>query len=284
VVVATPPDAHADLTVRALETGAHVLCEKPLAGSVAEADRMLAAAAAAGRTVAVNHHFRRQPIFAAVKQEIGSTRAGELVFCQVAQLLDLSPWEEPARWRADMAAASLLEGGVHLVDLILHLFGRRPEAVWASLSGGPGAEGDALSLVSLEFGAGRLAQLTINRVTKTATRFAELRADCERASLRASDGGRAQLEVGKVRARRGGVRLNLAPGGSAWLEQGTTRRRLARNPRSASVHAVAALLGETVQAFETGADPPCPGTEARDAVATVEAAYRSASTGARVGL
>ena len=50
VVVATPPETHADLCVRCLEAGAHLIVEKPFAETVADADRVLAAAAAAGGT------------------------------------------------------------------------------------------------------------------------------------------------------------------------------------------------------------------------------------------
>ena len=48
VVVGTPPDSHADLSTKALEGGAHVICEKPFVSTVEEADRVLAAATAAG--------------------------------------------------------------------------------------------------------------------------------------------------------------------------------------------------------------------------------------------
>jgi predicted dehydrogenase len=63
VVIATPPHSHAALCLEALEAGLHVLCEKPFVADVGEADRVLAAAAAAGKQVAVNHEFREMPIY-----------------------------------------------------------------------------------------------------------------------------------------------------------------------------------------------------------------------------
>jgi predicted dehydrogenase len=286
VVVATPPDAHADACLRALEMGAHVLCEKPLTASVEEADHVMGAAAAAGRRVAVNHHFRFQPIFRAVKHGIDSGEHGSLVFSQIWQLTGLAPWDEAADWRAATADRALLEGGIHLVDLLLWLNGGAPQSVLAAHAGGPGADpaSDAIALVTLSYPEGRLAQLSVNRRCVAATRFAELRADCERASLRASVGGRALLRVGKKRASRGGLSLELAAGGAAWAEQGLSRRRLARNGRRAGMRATAALIAELVGALEAGREPPVTGREARDAVAVVEAAYRSARTGARVEL
>jgi predicted dehydrogenase len=287
VVVATPPDSHAELSLAALARGAHLICEKPLATTVEDADRVLAAAGEAGRGVAVNHHFRYQPIFSAVRERVASGEDGRLVLCQLSQLMLLPPWEEADPWRAEMADRALLEGGVHLVDLSLFLFGRAPEAVSARCSGGveEGRTGaDAIWAITLDFGSGALATLTINRLSPAATRFVELRADCERASLRASFGGRALLRIGKERAARGGVRLDWAAEGLAWSEQGLSRKVLARNPRRASVRATAALLEEALSAFSTGREPLPSVRQAREGLAVIEGAYRSARTGATAPL
>jgi predicted dehydrogenase len=83
VVVGTPPDSHLEYCLRALRAGADVICEKPLASSLAEADAILAAAAAAGRLVAVNHEFREMPIFRAVRDELRRGESGSLVFLQI---------------------------------------------------------------------------------------------------------------------------------------------------------------------------------------------------------
>jgi D-apiose dehydrogenase len=283
--VATPPDSHASLSIRALESGAHVFCEKPFVSTVEEADRVLAAAEAAGRAVAVNHEFREKAMFKAVKQSIGAPDVGRLVFCQIWQQMDQPPWTEPVAWRAAMPNRTLFEGGVHLVDLLIHLFGSRPEAVYARHSSGLGdGDSDAMHLVTFEFPGGRLAQITINRLSPGATRYVDLRADCEEASLRASIGGRAVLQIGKKRAERAGLRLDYAAGGMAWLERGLDRKTLARDPRQPGMHATGRLLREVVAAIERGEEPPCSGREARDVIAVIEAAYRSAAIGERVEL
>jgi predicted dehydrogenase len=289
VVVATPPDSHAALCIRALEGGAHVVCEKPFVSSVDEADRVLAAASAAGRSVAVNHEFREKAIFKAVKDDIGGPDVGRLVFCQIWQLMDLAPWDEPVAWRAAMPNRTLFEGGVHLVDLLIHLFGALPDAVFARHSSGLGdadrtGDADAIHLVTFEFPEGRLAQITINRLSQGGTRYVDLRADCEHASLRASLGGRATIQIGKKRAERGGVRLDYGPGGLAWRERGLKRKTLARGPRQPGMHATAILLRGVVTAIEEGREPPSSGREARDVLAVIEAAYLSAATGERIQL
>jgi predicted dehydrogenase len=226
------------------------------------------------------------PVFAAVRERVTSQVFGRLVFAQIWQLMDLAPWDEPAPWRVAMAHRALLEGGVHLVDLMLTLFDCAPEAVYARHSGGldQDRDADAIHLVTLEFPDGRLGQITMNRLCRAGTHYAELRADCERASLRASLGGRAALRVGKERGERTGARLELGSGGIAWIERGLRRQHLARNPRDFVSHATTALLREIVTALRDGREPPSNAQEARLTLAVIEAAYRSASIGRRVEL
>jgi UDP-N-acetyl-2-amino-2-deoxyglucuronate dehydrogenase len=285
VIVATPPDSHADLCVQVLEGGAHVLCEKPLAPTLEEADRVLAAAEATGRQVMVNHEFREKPVFKSIKQRIESGEAGRLVFCQIWQLMNVAPWEEPVAWRRAMPNRGLLEGGIHLVDLILMMYGTLPSGVYSRYSSGyHDVDGDAISLLTMDFPDGRLAQITIDRLCPAGTRYVDLRADCEEASLRASLGGRAVLQLGKKRAESAGIRLDFASEGLAWEERGLKRKQLARNKRDSVMLATADLIGASVRAIEDGTVPPVSGREARDVLAVIDAAYRSASSGTRVEL
>ena len=286
VVVATPPPLHAEVCIQALRAGAHVICEKPFVTSSAEGDRVLAAAAAAGRRIAVNHQFREKPIFAAVRDAIRAEAYGRLAFCQLWQLMNLAPWDEPTEWRARMSDRTLLEGGVHLVDLMIVLFGEPPHAVSASHSAGyhARADADAVQLVTLEFSGGRLGQITIDRLCKGGTRYFEVRAECERASLRASLGGRALAQIGIKRAERPGIRFDLGLGGLAWAEQGTRRKVLARSPKEQDTWATTVLFRQIVAAFRADVEPPSSGREARDTIAVIDAAYESAARGARVEL
>jgi predicted dehydrogenase len=286
LIVATPPDRHTDLCLQAFAAGLDVFCEKPFVPTLAEADRVLAAAQAAGRRVAVNHEFREKPIFKAVKERIGAADTGRLVFTQIWQLMNLAPWDEPVAWRAAMPNRTLFEGGVHLVDLLLHLHDSLPAGVYARHSSGldGSRNADAIHLVTLDWPDGRLAQITIDRLCPAGTRYVELRADCERASLRASHGGRALLRVGVKRAQKAGLRIDYAPGGLAWLERGLARTTLARNPRDDGVYGTARLLEQVAAAFREGQEPPSSGREARDVLQVIDAAYRSAQSGERVTL
>ena len=284
VVVATPPDSHRDLCLEAIAAGAHVICEKPFVETVADADAVIDAADTAGVRVAVNHQYREKPVFRALLDAVAREDHGRLVFTQIVQLMDLAPWDEPVAWRRAMPNRTLFEGGVHLVDLVLALHGGPPDALYARHSAGldPARNADAVHLVTLEFPGGRLAQITIDRLCKAGTRYIELRADCERASLRASHGGRVLLQAGIKRAQRPGIRLLYGLGGLAWIEQGSRRKTLARNPRDAGIPATGTLFRKIVAAFERGEEPPSSAREARDALRVIEAAYRSAAIGERV--
>lgn len=286
VVVATPPASHAEVCVEALQAGAHVICEKPFVTSTAEGDRVLVAAQRAGRQVAVNHQFREKPIFSALREAIRSGRYGRLAFCQLWQLMNLAPWDEPTAWRSEMSHRTLLEGGVHLIDLLVVLYGERPEWVQASHSSGfhENADADAVQLVTLGFSGGRVGQVTIDRLCRGGTRYLEVRADCERASLRASLGGRALVQLGMKRAERPGAKLDFGLGGLAWAEVGTRRKVLARSPKEQDAWATGVLFRQIAAALRAGAEPPSSGREARDTVAIIEAAYESAENGQRVEL
>lgn len=285
VIVGTPPDSHAAYCLRALAAGAHVICEKPFVSSLAEADAVFEAARRAGRRVALNHEFREMPIFRAVRDAVMEGGSGGLVFASVWQLMDLPPWAEPG-WRGQMLQRTLYEAGVHLVDLLMALFGERPVAVqaWTSTCGVREGETDAVALVTLQFSRGRLAQIVQNRLCKGETQYFEVRADTAHASLRASFGGRARISAGLYRSTRPHLRVEYGSAGIAWSEVGNHRRLLARNPRDPGMIATRTVFRRTLHAFQHGGEPPASGEAGRDVLAVIAAAYDSAATGRRVAI
>ncbi len=285
IVVATPPAAHVPVCIAALEAGVHVLCEKPLAPSLAEADRILAAADAGTGRLALNHEFRCMPIFRALQDRIGEAGVGGLVTAQAWQCMDLPPWREPG-WRGQLLSGVLYEAGLHLVDYLLFLFGEKPVAVSAATSscGAREEASDAVAFVTLEFSGGRLAQVTQNRLSHVNTQYFEVRADCEETTLRASYGGRARVSAGLYRSTRPHLRVELGAEGIAWSECGTDRSHLERNPRNAPMDATRRLIDATLEAFRGGGELPADGQAGRDVLEVIAAAYQSARTGARVDL
>lgn len=127
VVVAPPPHLHAPIVLRAFESGAHVLCEKPLAMTVAEARAMAAAAARAGRVAMTSFNWR----FTAAMQELHArVRAGEVgrAFHVSARWRGgrMAKEDEAPDWRMDRSQAGhgvMGDQGVHVVDLIRWTFG-----------------------------------------------------------------------------------------------------------------------------------------------------------------
>ena len=285
VVVGTPPATHAGYCLRAIEAGAHVICEKPFVSSVEEADRVIAAAAAAGRRVALNHEFRQMPIFRAVLDATGGSPERQVVFAQVWQLMDLPPWAEPG-WRGEMLQRTLYEAGVHLVDFLLALFRETPEAVSATVStcGVREGESDAVALATLEFSHGRLAQVVQNRLCKGETQYFEVRADTPSASVRASFGGRARLLAGLFRSTRPSVRFEFGHAGIAWLEMGTRRTVIERNPNEPGMVATRLVFERSLEAFQSGGPPPASAEAGRAVLEVIAACYLSATTGCRVRL
>lgn len=285
LVVATPPAHHLPACLQAFDAGVQVICEKPLATTLADGRRIVAAADAAGCRLAVNYEFREMAIGAAVRDAVGGARVGPLHFAHVWQAMDLPPWKEPG-WRGGLSRGVLFEAGIHLVDYCLALFGERPHSVWATMStcGAREEETDAVALVTLEFSGGRLAQVTQNRLSPGDTRYFEVTADCAGATLRASFGGRARISLGLLRSTRPHARAEFGPSGLAWLESGTRRRVLARNPREAGMVATRSLLAKTLEAFEHGGEPPASGRTGCAGLETLAACYHSADTGRRVTL
>jgi predicted dehydrogenase len=285
VVIGTPPESHAEISERALAAGAHVICEKPFAPSLEEADRIIAAADRAGRRVALNHEFREMPIFRALRDQVGRPEVGDLRFAHIWQAMDLPPWKE-AGWRADLLEGTLYEAGIHLIDYAIFLFGERPTAIGATMSSCTAIDerSDAVALVTLEFPSGRLAQVTQNRLSVGDTQYLEVRAECSGACLRASFGGRARLSLGMYRSTRPHLRWEWGASGIAWLERGSKRSPLARNPKDPAMLATRALFEKTLRAFRDGSRPPATAEDGRLALEVVTAAYEAARSGVRTPL
>jgi predicted dehydrogenase len=128
VVVATPHDRLAAAAVRALEAGAHVLVEKPAGISVADVDRIAAAAAAAGRRVKVGFNHRFHPGIARAIEEARSGRFGDVMFAR-ARYGHGGRLGYEKEWRMVpevSGGGEMTDQGMHLLDLCHWLLGPLP--------------------------------------------------------------------------------------------------------------------------------------------------------------
>jgi|SRR5579884_1226227 len=122
VAISTPVASHAELSVRALEAGKHCFVEKPLALSVADAERAVAAARESERLLMVGHLLEYHPGVRMLKELTDSGELGERIYYIYGNRLNLG------KLRADENALWSL--GAHDVSVVLHLAGEEPvEAV-----------------------------------------------------------------------------------------------------------------------------------------------------------
>ncbi|MEV6985057.1 Gfo/Idh/MocA family oxidoreductase [Sphaerisporangium sp. NPDC051017] len=138
VDVCTPGDSHAEIAIAALEAGKHVLCEKPLANTVAEAEAMATAAERAaerGVRSMVAFNYRRVPAVALARRFVAEGRLGEIRHVRAQYLQDwiVDP-EFPLVWRLqrDKAGSGALgDIGSHIVDTAQFVTGQKLTGVSA---------------------------------------------------------------------------------------------------------------------------------------------------------
>lgn len=138
--ICTPGDTHAEIAVAALEAGKHVLCEKPLANSVNEAQRMTAAAEVAAKRgvfAMCGFSYRRTPALALAKRMVEEGRLGTIRHVRAQYLQDwLADENAPMTWRLDKSksgSGSLGDIGAHSIDTAQWLTGQKITGVSALL-------------------------------------------------------------------------------------------------------------------------------------------------------
>ncbi|TRZ41766.1 gfo/Idh/MocA family oxidoreductase [bacterium] len=130
VLVCTPPDLHAAISIAAMKSGKHVLCEKPLTRTVAEAEEMLVVAQTTGVTLKCGFNHRHHPAIWKAKQLCDQGGLGRLLFGRCVYGICGRPGYEQ-EWRADpgiVAGGQFMEQGIHAVDLFRWFFGDFQEA------------------------------------------------------------------------------------------------------------------------------------------------------------
>jgi predicted dehydrogenase len=191
VSLALPNFAYADVIPRLLAAGKHVLAEKPLGRSAAEAHRFAAAAGAAGRVGAVGFSFRRLPAVEAIAQIVGSGGIGGIWHAAAWYLTDYAATPEtPLSWRYDREQAgggAIVDVGAHVLSVLAHVTGpigrvvaadsrilipERPVPSLAITGHGPvqgtGQTGpvstDDVTTAITELAGGGSAQVTVSRI------------------------------------------------------------------------------------------------------------------------
>jgi predicted dehydrogenase len=209
VDICTPGDTHAEIAVAALEAGKHVLCEKPLANSVEEAElmaRTATAAAAKGIRSMVGFTYRRVPAIGLARRLVSEGRLGTIHHVRAQYLQDwiVDP-EAPLSWRLEKDKAgsgALGDIGAHIVDLAEHITGDTIGRVSGHLrtfvherpvptehAGLSGTAGQGRGAVTVDDAAVFLADFRGGALgVFEATRFANGRKNAIRLEINGSDG------------------------------------------------------------------------------------------------
>lgn len=253
VDVCAPNHLHAEIAIAASRAGKHVLVEKPIARTVAEADEMIAAAREAGVLLVPAHNVRFAPPFAAARDAIAAGTIGDVVGFRVAfGHAGPAAWAPGAGWFFDPARAgggALLDLGVHVADLLRSVLGDEISEVSAMCRRPDSASVETSAHVVMRARAGAIGGMHV--------------------SWEARPGPDHQLTV-------------FGTGGTLHMDQSTPLvvHPDGGDPRPVPVPAsIPNVYEEFARAIATGTLPVVAAEDGRAALAIVEAAYRSAETG-----
>jgi len=159
-LVATPNATHADIVCTLLEEGVHVLCEKPLATTRAEVNRMLDASARTGSRLMAGHCLRFSPNLGMLKQLVSADWLGPLTEISggIGGGYDAGRTDF-RRQRRLSGGGVLVDLGIHLIDLAIWLAGEAPLSVRYDGHAADGWEVETDAEVALGFSSGARALL-----------------------------------------------------------------------------------------------------------------------------
>lgn len=162
-----PTRLHPEVVIAALEAGRHVVCEKPIALTVADADRMIAAARHNDRLLFVAQVLRFWPEWRWLKSVVDSGEYGDLVALNIRRVISMPNWSLDV---ADLAAngGPLIDLHIHDADYVLYLLGK-PARVFATGQN----KGDFINYVAAvyDYGEGPTVSAQSGAVTMSGRAF-----------------------------------------------------------------------------------------------------------------
>lgn len=167
VAIHTPNSQHAEQAIAAARAGKHVFCDKPMATSVADAERMVRECEKAGVKLGINFHNRFMPCFIETRRVIESGEIGDVQIAQVEASPGARSGGRLSAWRVDPILAGLgttYSIGVHVYDILRYLMGSEVEMVSAFFDT-PRGTVEETNLSMFRFANGVLAQLSVHEKT-----------------------------------------------------------------------------------------------------------------------
>jgi predicted dehydrogenase len=270
VILPLPHHLHEAAAVAALEAGRHVLVEKPIANSVAEADRMIAAAERAGRVLMVGHMKRFNRSVVAMKRAVERGAIGEPFTFETAyygprEIMPSIPW---VMTKAGGGGGPLVGFGTHHVDVLRWLFGEvREVACFTSRAVVEAADVEDTAALALRFAGGVTGVVHFTWARSVNVFFEQFRVF----------GGLGEILVRDCEA----ISMASEP---RFGDREFHELDLAEEAGDLPEHQFMAELAHFVECVQTGARPLTDAESGRAAMAVIEAAYRSAESGTIVTL
>ena len=269
VIICTPSGQHAAQAVAAARAGKHVLVEKPMALSLADADRMIEACDAAGVTLGVVYQRRFDPEFQTVQRAISNGELGKLTlgvltlpYFRGQAYYDSAAWR--GTWSLD-GGGVLMNQGIHMVDVLVWFMGDPVDICGRAATLDHAIEVEDVAAATMRFADGALA--TIAATTTAQPGFAH------RLAVYGTYGG-IQIEGERVveRTALGASRPASVPGnGREPGDAGT-----GGDPRGIAPIGHVRAVADFMEAVRAGRSPAVDGVEGRRSLAAVLGIYRAA--------
>lgn len=279
-VACYPNDTNADLCVRLLEAGIHVISEKPIGATAEDVARVVAAGRANDRRVGVMYQNRFHPLSLEARRIVQSGAIGRITACEARLITSQVRFRNPGHWlfKKDVAGGGILSWlGCHYLDLLRFVTGAditRVSAMVDTLSG-EAIDVEDVASVSLKFDAGFLGSL---------------QAGYQLSLSRSGYMGPTYETYMSIRGTEGRVLWEPSSGEIRLTAESTQWREAPSREFTFSLPEVDAYGGayglafveQFVDATRGAAETPADGTDALQVARVIEAAYRSSDEGRHV--
>lgn len=176
VYIILPNALHAEFTIRAFEAGKHVLCEKPMATSIADCERMIGAGKQAGKKLMIAYRVQYEPFNIKAIEWARNEHYGPIQFITSETVIEIGG---PNQWRLDKklsGGGSLMDIGIYSLNAMRYLTGEEPTHINAMMhqdKKDPRFSDVEQSIIfQLKFPSGILANCTSSYSTATFNRYA----------------------------------------------------------------------------------------------------------------
>ncbi|MDZ4766532.1 MAG: Gfo/Idh/MocA family oxidoreductase [Chloroflexota bacterium] len=272
VHIVAPPYTHVDLALACLAAGAHVLCEKPLCGSLADWDRLADAEMRSGRTLSTIFQWR----FGAAAQHLkrlidaGTLGALRVALCETLWYRDADYYAVAWRGQWETAFGGATVGlGIHLMDLLLWLHPHWTHIHAWTATRDRAIDVDNVSLAQVQFADGGVASIINSALSPRQT--THLRLDFQRATVAVN-----------ALYRAGNDDWTFTPLDGALSDAWTSADEVRGDGNNAGDGDITAQVGALLDSLDRGARPLVTGGESRRIIEFLTCLYKSARTGTTI--